>query len=191
MNNYSRGFIGFTHRILLTVSMGLLLTTTPSFGATQETGKVGVVDMSKVRKQLLEWKKTELKKAEVTLQAFIEQIRPEVQKEVGPMQLDLKKTIETYNKQFKSLSQAANKSKTDEINKKKEAIDKIVNEKYNRVVAEKDNELLKPINNDLDAVISSIAQKEGFTLVLDKTVQIYGTPEHDLTFKVLNEMNIK
>jgi len=39
--------------------------------------------------------------------------------------------------------------------------------------------------------VQAQAQKDGFSLVLDKSVMVYGSQEHDLTAKVMNQLNIK
>ena len=58
-------------------------------------------------------------------------------------------------------------------------------------IAKKEQELLSPINQKIRTAIESIANKEGFTVVLEKNSAYYVAPENDLTTKVGNQLNIK
>lgn len=58
-------------------------------------------------------------------------------------------------------------------------------------LAKKEQELLAPISQKIRTAIESIASKEGFTVVLEKNSAYYVAPENDLTFKVLNQLNVK
>jgi len=59
------------------------------------------------------------------------------------------------------------------------------------VLYRKEQALITPIRQKLLTAIQAVAQKEGFSLVLDKQAMIYGAADADLTFKVMNQLNIK
>ena len=59
------------------------------------------------------------------------------------------------------------------------------------IFEKKQQEISAPIRQKVITAIESIAQKEGFTVVLEKNAAHYVAPENDLTFKVLDKLNIK
>lgn len=170
-------------RIIMAVALSLVLIAPQSFAA-QETGKVSVVDSGKILQQL-----PETKQADVALQATAAPL----QKELDRMTQEYQKLAAAYGQQAGSMSKAARELKEKEIGTKAMAIDKYRQEKFGRggVVEKKQQELLIPIRQKVLAAIEAIAQKEGFSLVLEKNIAIYVTPENDLTFKVMNQLNIK
>ena len=181
--NHSDRFMNLSRRIFMAVILSLVLIAPPSFAA-QESEKVGVVDTGKIL-QLL----PETKQAEITLQATAAPL----QKELERMNQDLQKSVAAYRQQAASMTKPARDQKEKELNLKGQALDKYQQEKFGRggVVEKKQTELLIPIRQKVLTAIESIAQKEGFPLVLEKNTAVYVTPARDLTFKVMNQLNIK
>jgi outer membrane protein len=181
--NHSRVFMNMSRRIIMAVALSLVLAAPQSFAA-QEAGKVSVVDSGKILQEL-----PETKQAEVTLQATAAPF----QKELERMKMDYQKSIADYRKKAGSLTKAVREQKEKELNLKGQAIEKYQQEKFGRggVVEKKQQELIVPIRQKILAAVESIAQKEGFSLVLEKSIAVYVTPENDLTFKVMNQLNIK
>ena len=180
---HSGGFMKMSRRIIMAVGLSLELGAPQSFAA-QETGKVSVVDSGKILQQL-----PETKQAEATLQATAAPL----QKELDRLNQDYQKSIAAYRQVAGSLTKPARDLKEKEIGAKAQTIEKYQQEKFGRggIVEKKQQELLIPIRQKVLAAVEAIAQKEGFALVLEKNIAIYVTPENDLTFKVMNQLNIK
>jgi len=91
------------------------------------------------------------------------------------------------------MTKTAREQKEKELNLQGQAVEKYQQEQFGRggVVEKKQQELLIPIRQKVLAAVESIAQKEGSSLVLEKSIAVYVTPENDLTFKVMNQLNIK
>ncbi|NTV06281.1 MAG: OmpH family outer membrane protein [Chlorobiaceae bacterium] len=179
----SRGFMKMSRRIIMAVGLSVVLGAPQSFAA-QDTGKVSVVDSGKILQQL-----PETKQAEASLQATVTPL----QKELDRLNQDYQKSIAAYRQEAGSLTKAARDQKEKELGTKAAAIEKYQQEKFGRggVIEKKQQELLTPIRQKVLNAIESIAQKEGVGLVIEKNVAIFVTPDHDLTFKVMNQLNIK
>ncbi|MCX6178368.1 MAG: OmpH family outer membrane protein [Chlorobiales bacterium] len=173
-----------SRRIIMAVVLSLVLVAPQSFAAAQESGKVGVVDTGKILQQL-----PETKQAESTLQATASPL----QKELDRLNKDYQKSVAAYRQQAASLTKAVRDQREKELNLKGQALEKYQQEKFGRggVIEKKQQELLVPIRQKVLAAIESIAKKEGITLVIEKSAAVYVTPEHDVTFKVMNQLNIK
>jgi outer membrane protein len=182
--NHSKRFITMSRRIIMAVVLSLVLVAPQSFAATPESGKVGVVDTGKIL-QLL----PETKQAESTLQATASPL----QKELDRLNKDYQKSVAAYRQQAASLTKAVRDQKEKELNLKGQAIEKYQQEKFGRggIIEKKQQELLVPIRQKVLSAIESIAKKEGITLVIEKSAAVYVTPDHDVTFKVMNQLNIK
>jgi outer membrane protein len=172
-----------SRRVLMTGALSLLLAAPVSFAA-QGPEKVGVVDSGKIIQQM-----PETKQAEATLQSTA----APYQKELDRLSQDYQKSVAAYKQQAASMTKAARDQKEKELNTKGQALDKYQQEKFGRngILEKKQQELLTPIRNKALAAVQTIAQKEGYSLVIEKSVMVYGSPDNDLTFKVLNQLNIK
>ena len=177
---HSKRFMTMSRRIIMAVALSLVLVAPRSFAA-QETGKVGVVDSGKIFQQL-----PEAKQAETSLQAAAGPL----QKEIAMKNQELQRAIAEYQKQAPKLTPAARNAKEKELNVKSQSVQKFQQEQ-SAVFEKKRQDIIGPVQQKLTAAIKSIAQKEGFTLILDKNAAAYFAPEYDITFKVMNELNIK
>src|SRR4030042_20581 len=52
-------------------------------------------------------------------------------------------------------------------------------------------ELLKPVYEEINAVIRSIREKEGYDFIIDSLNLLDAKPEYDLTDKVMKELGVK
>jgi outer membrane protein len=181
--NHLKRFMPISRRIIMAVVLSLVLVMPQAFAA-QESGKVGVVDSGKILQQL-----PETKQAETTLQSTAAPL----QKELDRMNQDYQKSVAAYRQQAASLSKAARDAKEKDLNLKGQALEKYQQEKFGRggIIEKKQQELLIPIRQKVLSAIESIAKKDGITLVIEKSASVYVTPEYDLTFKVMNQLNIK
>jgi len=170
-------------RLVPAMVLGLLLAA-PSAFAARGAERIGVVDFGRIMQQM-----PETKQAEASLQATAAPL----QKELERMKTDFENAVGAYKQQAPSMAKAARDQKEKELNLKGQAIQKYQQDKFGRggIVDKKEQELIAPIRQKALGAVQSLAQKDGFTLVLDKSVMIYGTAYHDLTFKVMNQLNIK
>jgi len=175
--------MNMTRRVITAMILGVILVL-PAADAAQGAEKTGVVDFGKIMQQM-----PETKRAEATLQATVTPL----QKEFDRLKQDFEKAVAAYKQQAAGMTKAAREQKEKELNIKGQAVQKYQQDKFGRggVVDKKEQELVAPIRQKALASVQSVAQKEGFTLVLDKSAMIYGTPDHDLTVKVMNQLNIK
>ncbi len=169
-----------THRVTVAVVLGMVFVASPSFAAL-ETNKIGVVDSGKILQQL-----PETKQAESTLQATAATL----QKEISLKNLELQNAVAEYKKKAPSLKPASRELREKELNIKGQALQKFQQEQ-NGVFEKKQQEVFAPIRQKVVATIESIAQKEGFSVVLEKNATVYFAPENDLTFKALDKLNSK
>jgi len=179
--NHSGGFINISRRIIFTAALSLMLVAPSPVNAAQESGKVGVVDFGKLIQQL-----PETKTAETTLQATVAPI----EKELARLNSEYQKSIAAYRQLPATATKAVRDQKEQDVNSKAQVLQKYQQEQGG-VVERKKQDLLTPIREKVLSAIKTIAQQDGFTLVIDKGAQVYGTPDHDLTFKVMNQLNIK
>jgi len=180
---HPRSFMSISRRIIMAVVLSLVLVAPQSFAA-QESAKVSVVDSGKILQQL-----PEAKQAETALQATATPL----QKELDRLNQDYQKSVAAYRQKAASMTKTAREQKEKELARKAASVEKYQQDNFGRggVMEKKQQELFLPIRQKILTAISSIAQKEGFSLVLEKSGALYVADENDLTLKVLNQLNIK
>ena len=177
---YSRKFIAVSHQLVMPIALSLLLVSLPVFSA-QGAERVGIVDSGKILQKM-----PETRQAETTLQAAAIPLRKEIER----MNLDLKNSIASYEQQKGSLTKAIRTQKEKELSVKAQAYQKyqLVN---TGALEKKKQALFLPIRQKILTTIMSIAQKNGFSVVLEKGATLYVTPDHDLTSQVMTQLHIK
>jgi outer membrane protein len=149
--------------------------------------KIGVVDPNKV----LEGTKAG-KKVKDALQEYIKAR----QKVIDMEEDDLKKAEEDLVKQGAVLSPEAKKDKEDKLRQKYGEYQRKV-QQLNQEVQVKKNETFAEFTKNVEQVIRAIAEREKFTLVLEKTdsglpsAVIYSNSSLDLTERVIKELDAK
>ncbi|WP_223267065.1 OmpH family outer membrane protein [Chlorobium phaeovibrioides] len=173
-----------SRHILMATVLTILFAVPSLQAAPGAAGRTGVVDFARILQQM-----PEAKKAESTLNATAEPFKKELQR----MNQDLQKSLEAYSQARAGMSQQARELKEKDLNLKAQGMKKYEQEKFGRggIVQKKEQELITPIRQKLLTAIQSVAQKEGFSLVLDKQAMVYGAADTDITFKVMNQLNIK
>ncbi len=148
------------------------------------TGKTGVVDVSKIIKQM-----PETQKAENILKSTTTQWG----KSLEQMQKDFQSGVAAYEKGKASMNQATKTQKENELKTKLQAAQKYEQEKFGRggALEKKQEELMAPIRQKVLAAIKAVAQKEGFSLILEKQAMVFGDSSLDLTIKVIDQLNKK
>lgn len=180
MMQYSTGLMTLLRRVLMALVLSLFVTSSFAFTAQAEQ-KIGVVDFGKIFKQM-----PDTKKAEQTMQAASNQSKAEIDR----LENDLQAAIQAYLKQKNTLSKAVQEQKQKELQLKEQNLKKSASEKSS-LLAKKEKELTAPIYQKINTAVQSVAQKEGFNMIFDKNAMIYGDASSDITFKVMNQLNIK
>jgi len=166
------------------LAAGLMLSivvAVPSLQAAPAAGKVGVFDAQRIFQQM-----NGPRKAEAAMKAAAAPVEKEFQRQ----QAELQKSAEAYRAAQAGMNPQTRALKEKDLNLKAQALQKYQQEKGAELNAKR-KELLVPVQQKLDTAIQTVARNEGYSLVLDKQAMIYGTPESDLTFKVMNQLNIK
>lgn len=180
MMNHQKEYMIVSRRIVMAVAFGLLLFSAPAFEA-QGAERVGIVDSGKIMQKM-----PETRQAETSLQAAAIPLR----KELDRMNLDLKSAIASYEQQKASLGKPARMQKEKELTLKAQSIQKY--QQVNGGVLEKKKQaLFLPIRQKVLTTIMSIAQKYGYSVVLEKGAALYVAPDHDLTLQVMTQLHIK
>jgi len=181
---HSKELVNISRRIIMTTALSLVLIAPQSFAVTQGGTKVSVVDSGKILQQL-----PETKQAEAALQATADPL----QKELNRMKGDYQQSVVSYGQKAESLTKNIRDQKEKELKKKAQTLEKYQQDNFGRggTIESKQQELFVPIRKKVLAAVEAIAAQEGVSLVLEKNSAIYVSPENDLTFKVLDKLNIK
>jgi len=118
------------------------------------------------------------------------------QKLIDQEEEDLKKIEEDLVKQGAVLSPEAKKEKEDSFRRRMVEYQRKV-QQLNQEVQVKKKEILDEFNKSVEQIVRSIADKEKFTLVVEKSENeagsliIYSHPSLDLTERVIKELDAK
>ncbi len=155
---------------LLTVLMSIFVTT----GAHAE-GKIGFVDLSRLFDEYYKTKAYD--------------------KVLEGQQKDFEKTrniqIETIRESQGKLGLLTDEKKSDleqEIEKQKKGLMEFDRQKKADLTKER-NEKIREILLEIEKVVSDFAEKEGYSIILNDRVLIYGTPSYDISETILKLLN--
>ncbi len=148
-----------------------------------ETLKVGFVDAQKV---------LEISKEGKRVRGTMEEYVKSRQKIIDLEEQELKQIEEELTRQGSLLSAEAKKVKQDNFQKKLMEYQKRAAD-LNKEVQGKKFESLKDFNKKLEEAVKQIADKEGYTFVLDKNtdggVVIYSKDAYDITPRVIEQVD--
>lgn len=171
---------------ITTLSRGMLAALLLSFvfmvpNAFAAGEKTGVVDVAKVIQQM-----PETKKAENILKSTSTQWKGSLDK----LKQDFESAAASYEKQKAGLSKAAREQKAKELELKLKNAQKFQMDKFGPggALDKKKAELFAPIRAKMLAAVKSVADKEGFTLIIDKQAMVYGGSAVDITAKVIAQL---
>ena len=162
----------------LMVALAALIPLTFSTAAHAQT-KIGYVNFQKALAELEEAKAARTR---------LEGIKEQKQKDLDKAQDALKKDKDTFDKQASTMTEQARNQKAEDLQKR--FIDLQQNfEKGRAELAQKENEEFQPIVNKMRGIITTIAQKEGFTMVFDAGGIAYAPDSLDLTAQLVRTYN--
>jgi outer membrane protein len=174
--SYAKKLQTISRRVVLALALCMLISAPGAFAASSAPQKIGVVDYGKIF-QLM----PETKSAEQSLQTSRNQTNAELSK----MQSALQNAVQAYQKAGKQ-----NAVKEKELRTQDENFRKAVAEKQ-AALAKKEQDMIAPIKLKVDTAIASIAKKDGYSMIFEKGARVYGEAEYDITFKVMDQLNIK
>ena len=144
--------------------------------AAESAQKIGVVDYGKIFQMM-----PETKAAEQSMQTMKNQSGAELAKQ----QTAFQQAVQAYQKAGKP-----NAVKEKELRAQQENLQKSAMEKQ-RLLSQKEQELIAPIRQKIDATVAAVAQKDGYSMIFDKSARVYGDAQSDITYKVLDQLKIK
>ena len=165
-----------SRRLLVALAAAIPLTLS---AAAHAEVKVGYVNFQKAL--------AELEEAKVA-RARLEALKEQKQKDLDKAQDTLKKDQETFQKQAATMTEQARNEKAEALQKRLFDLQQNF-EKGRTELAQKESEEFQPIVGKMRAVINSIAQREGFTLVFDAAGIAYAPDSLDLTAQLVRTYN--
>lgn len=161
--------------LFIALTLGMLLPSSRTFAA-DNVQKIGVVDYGRIFQMM-----PETKAAEQTMQTMKNQSGAELAKQ----QTAFQQAVQAYQKSGKP-----NAAKEKALRDQQENLQKNAMEKQS-MLSKKEQELVAPIRQKIDATVATVAQKDGYSMIFDKNARVYGDAQSDITYKVLDQLNIK
>lgn len=162
--------------VLLLVGYNFLVST---FSSSAESTKIGYIDL-----QRIVYESDEGKKAKSELDALIKS----KQAVVDEKRQNLEKLKSELDKQASVLSPEARKAKQDEIEKLEREYLRFAQDSETEL-RKKDAELKERIVKEIFELMEKIGKEEGYTLILDRSMVIYGNKEIDITNNIIKKYN--
>ncbi len=153
----------------------------PSISLSAEKVKIAVVDINRCIRESLRGKR---------LYRRLEDKRDVLQKKLEKKEEELKKLQEELKKQAMLLSPEALRKKR-KLFERKQIEYRFMLEDAQDELKEEETKGIQKLLKDLEKVISEIAKKEGYTIVLEKSKGgvIYNRPAVDITKKVIERFD--
>ena len=162
----------------LMVALAALIPLTFSAAAHAQS-KIGYVNFQKALAELDEAKAARTR---------LEGIKEQKQKDLDKAQDQFKKDKDTFDKQASTMTETVRNQKAEDLQKRFIDLQQSF-EKGRAELAQKENEEFQPIVNKMRGIITSIAQKEGFTMVFDAGGIAYAPDSLDLTPQLVRTYN--
>jgi len=119
----------------------------------------------------------------------------EWKKEVNSRQQELEKLQKSLETQSFMLTEEAKMRKIQEIQQKKAELENFINEVYKKdgKAETLNKELMQPLLQEIDTIVSEIAEEEEYTFILDAStgVVIYADDMYDITDRIIERLNRK
>ena len=151
----------------------------PEVTALASGTKIGYVDMQKALNDV---------KAGKAARAKLEADGNAKKQKLEIVQKELKKMKDDLDKQRLILSRDALQEKEAAFQQKFFDMQKMTVD-FEREFAEKEKSLILPITKKLASVITSVAQDNGYTMVVPKAMALYGLQQDDLTDAVIKKFD--
>jgi outer membrane protein len=143
--------------------------------------KIAFVDLNRAFQEVDEGKAAKAK---------MEQLRDTKQRDIDKEQEVLKKEKDTFEKQMATMTEAARNQQGLELQRKIADLQQRF-EKGRAELAQIERETASGIFEKMQPILNSIAQRDGFTMVLEKSSVMFGPPSLDLTNELIRLFNEK
>jgi outer membrane protein len=169
------------HRTPLFLILTVMLFFAAPVGA-QTTQKTGFVNSAKIFQEL-----PEAKDAEKRLESFTKPVQDSLQM----MQKEIEGKISEYQKKESLMNDQAKRTAQAEIQEMTQRAREFASKKDQELAAQRER-ILNPLKDKVLKAIERVAKEDKYTFVFDQTEQVqillYGDPNHDLTFKVIDRL---
>jgi outer membrane protein len=143
--------------------------------------KIAFVDLNRAFQEVDEGKAAKAK---------MEQLRDTKQRDIDKEQEVLKKEKDTFEKQMATMTEAARNQQGLELQRKIADLQQRF-EKGRAELAQIERETASGIFEKMQPILNSIAQRDGFSMVLEKSSVMFGPPSLDLTNELIRLFNEK
>jgi outer membrane protein len=168
----------------LRILLAILLALAWCGGAAAKDMKIGYIDSEKIFAKF---------KGTSDAQKKFDEVQAKWKEDAEKMQKDLLKLKDELENQSLLLSDQKKKEKAQLIETKYAEYQKFVNDIWgaNGKAYRRNSELTKPIMDKINVILKKIGEAENYTYVFDAAqgTIVYAEPGHDLTDKVLEELN--
>jgi outer membrane protein len=153
--------------------------------AQAQTQKIGYVNSTKIFQEY---------PAALDAQKRIDAIGRPFQDSLEAMQKELQTRYEDYQKKESMMNEASKKAEQQKLVEMERRANEYRVEKFGNEgeLARQTERIINPIREKIKTAISNVAKEERYAFVFDKTEQIqvllYGDPNHDITFKVIDRL---
>jgi outer membrane protein len=151
----------------------------PVSAQAEEAIKIGILDLQKVLNEC-----DAGKKAKTDLEALIKSKESAIEKKG----VEIEKLKSELQKQVSVLSAEARKSKEDELEKLLRDYQRIVQDSQAEV-KKKEGELTEAIIKGVHDLVDEMGKKEGYTVIIEKTLSLYANEDLDITDDVIKRYN--
>jgi len=163
-------------KLFLILCMCIIL---PVSAQAEEALKIGILDLQKVLNEC-----DAGKKAKSDLEALIKSKESVIEKKG----VEIEKLKSELQKQASVLSAEARKSKEDELERLVRDYQRIVQDSQSEV-KKKEGELTEAIIKGVHDLVDEMGKKEGYTVIIEKTLALYLNEDLDITDDVIKRYN--
>ena len=153
--------------------------------AQAQTQKIGYVNSTKIFQEY---------PAALEAQKRIDAIGRPFQDSLEAMQKDLQAKYEDYQKREAMLNDATKRTEQQKLVEMERRANEYRVEKFGQdgELARRTEQIINPVREKIKTAIAQVAKEERYSFVFDKTEQIqvllYGDPNQDITFKVIDKL---
>ncbi|NTW51449.1 MAG: OmpH family outer membrane protein [Chlorobiaceae bacterium] len=166
-----KGLKTISRTMLMALTMGMFFSA-PGAYAAEGVQKIGIVDYNKIFVQMPETKVAD---------KSIQEARAQNDAELSRLQNEIRAYV----------AQKEKAKKADPVKEKALQAKELDFRKSSGEREKKVQDMIAQIRQKIDGAIQSIARKDGYTVVLEKSVVYSIDAQSDITFKVLDQLNIK
>ena len=168
-------------RLLLVALSSLILMSSMMSSIAYAQAKVGYVDLRRVV--------TDSRKGKAAFAAVESQFGPRG-KTLENKRKSLEAMAQDFIKNAAVMNEASRKQKAEQIDRMKKDFTRSL-EDFQYELKKKDFELSQSILEDIEGILKSIGQSGGFTVILESSALVYGSPAADITDQVIKAYDAK